>query len=171
MLYTRGEHPCHACRTWHASTSIRHVSEASETRSSPPSNETVNNLQVAVLSDETRCPFLYFRLLNNPLFNLTLMCFWCHMAANRAVSAALHTPHSGGTLPQGPKIQPLTTIFGWHAEEFCHWFSRFRHASRKRLPAPAIYLVDDDGFFGWQLHKPQQGKMAPKLKKYNSFSE
>jgi len=25
----------HVCRTWHASTSIRHVSEASETRSSP----------------------------------------------------------------------------------------------------------------------------------------
>jgi len=22
---------------------------------------------------------------NNPLFNLTLMCFWCHMATNRAV--------------------------------------------------------------------------------------
>ena len=27
--------PWHACRNWHASTSIRHVSEASETRSSP----------------------------------------------------------------------------------------------------------------------------------------
>jgi len=29
----------------------------------PPSNEKVNNLQVAVLSDETQCPFLHFRLL------------------------------------------------------------------------------------------------------------
>jgi len=27
------------------------------------------------------------------------------MAANRAVSAALHNPQLGGTLPQGPKIQ------------------------------------------------------------------
>jgi len=86
--------PWHACRTWHASTYIRHVSEASETRSSP-SNEKVNNLQVAALSDETRCPFLHL-FVNNPLFNLTLMCFWCHMATNRAVSAALHTPQLGG---------------------------------------------------------------------------
>ena len=37
---------------------------------------------------------------NNRLFNLTLMCFWCHMATHRAVSAALRTPKS-----QGPKIQ------------------------------------------------------------------
>jgi len=29
----------------------------------PTSNEKVNNLQGAVLSDETRCPFLNFRLL------------------------------------------------------------------------------------------------------------
>jgi len=29
----------------------------------PPSIGKVNNLQVAVLSDETRCPFLHFRLL------------------------------------------------------------------------------------------------------------
>jgi len=36
--YSRGGQPLHAwyaCRTWHASTSIRHVSKASETRSSP----------------------------------------------------------------------------------------------------------------------------------------
>jgi len=32
-------------------------------RDPPPSNEKVNNVQVAVLSDETRCPFLHFRLL------------------------------------------------------------------------------------------------------------
>jgi len=37
---------------------------------------------------------------NNRLFNVTLMCFWCHMATNKVVSAALHTPQS-----QGPKIQ------------------------------------------------------------------
>ena len=36
-LYSSAEvgKPWHACRTWHASTSIRHVSEASETRSFP----------------------------------------------------------------------------------------------------------------------------------------
>jgi len=28
--------------------------------------------------------------------------------------------------------------FGWHAEEFCHRISRFRHANRKRLPAPVL---------------------------------
>jgi len=32
-------------------------------RDPPPSNGKVNSLQVAVLSDETRCPFLHFRLL------------------------------------------------------------------------------------------------------------
>jgi len=30
------------------------------------------------------------------------------------------------------------TNFGWHAEVFCHWFSRFRNANRKRLPAPVL---------------------------------
>jgi len=29
----------------------------------PPSNEKVSNLQAAVLSDETRCPFLHFRVI------------------------------------------------------------------------------------------------------------
>jgi len=47
----------------------------------------------------------------------------------------------GGTLPQCPKFRPLTINFGWHAEEFCHWFSRFRHANRKRLPAPAVGYI------------------------------
>jgi len=46
------------CRTRHASTSIRHASEASETRCSP--------FKVSVSS---------FSFLNNSLFNLTLMCF------------------------------------------------------------------------------------------------
>jgi len=32
----------------------------------------------------------------------------------------------------------VVTNFGWHAEEFSHWFSRFRHANRRRLPAPAV---------------------------------
>jgi len=26
----------------------------------------------------------------------------------------------------------------WQSEEFCHWFSWFRHANRKRLPAPIL---------------------------------
>jgi len=41
----------------------------------------------------------------------------------------------GAHCHRGLKFRHLTTNFGWHAEEFCHWFSRFRHANRKRLPA------------------------------------
>ena len=76
---------------------------------------------------------------NNSLFNLTLICFWCHMATDITVSAALRTPDWwGGTLQQRPKIQTPHHKFGWHAEEFCHWFSRFRQANRRRLPAPDL---------------------------------
>ena len=114
--------PWHACRTWNASTSLQHVSEASETRSSP--------FKVSVSS---------FSFVNNPLFNFTLMCFWCHMTKNRAVSTALHSPQLGGLrCHRGPNLRPLTRNFGWHAEEFCHWFSRFRHANQKRLPVPDL---------------------------------
>jgi len=75
----------------------------------------------------------------NPLFDLTLICFWCHMATNRTASAALRTPRLGRAhCHRGPNFRHLTTNFGWHAEEFCHWSSRFRHANRKRLPAPCL---------------------------------
>jgi len=114
----------HACQTWHASASVRHVSEAVETRSSP--------FKVSVSS---------ISFVNNPLFNLTLVCFWCRMATNRAVSAGLRTPQlgRGAHCHRGPKFRPLTTNFGWHAEEFSHWFSGCWHANRKRLPALAIW--------------------------------
>ena len=48
----------------------------------------------------------------------------------------------GARCHRGPKFRPLTTNFGWHAEKFCHWFSRFRHAKRKRLPAPGLESMD-----------------------------
>jgi len=64
------------------------------------------------------------------------------MATNRAVSAALHIPQLwGGTLPQGPKFTPLTTNFSWHAEEFCYWFSRFRHAIEQGCPPMPYSLL------------------------------
>ena len=48
-------------------------------------------------------------------------------------------PHLGGSsCHRGPKFRPPTTNFGWHAEEFCHWFSRFRHSNWKRLTVPAV---------------------------------
>ena len=92
-----------------------------------------------------------FSFVDNRLFNLTLMCFWCHMTNafeaifstnNRAVSAALHIPQLWGvTLPQGLKFRPFTTSFSLHSEEFCYWLSRFRHANWKRLPAPDVGVV------------------------------
>jgi len=115
-----GSKPWHACRIWHASTSIQHLSEASETRSSP--------FKVSVSS---------FSFVNNPLFNFTLMCFWCHMAKNRAVSTAVHTPQLGGTLPQGPKIQTPHHKFWLARGRICHWFRRFGTQTEK-LPAPGL---------------------------------
>ena len=47
----------------HGSTSIWHMSEASETRSFPPSNEKVNIFQLAVISFGTPGLFLHFCLL------------------------------------------------------------------------------------------------------------
>ena len=42
-----------------------------------------------------------FSFVNNPVFNLTLMRPWCHMATNRAVSAVFHTPQLGGHAATG----------------------------------------------------------------------
>jgi len=74
----------------------------------PPSNEKVNNLQVAILSDETPCPFLHFCLLTiryliYPLGYVLLMPYGYKQ------SHISHTPYPpigvGPTLPQGPKTQ------------------------------------------------------------------
>ena len=107
-------------------------------RDPPPLNEKVYNLQVAVLSDETRCPFLHL-FVNNPLFNLTLMCFWCHMATNRAVSAALHTvlPNRGAPSHRGPNIQtpdPLATQRKLRSPEFPNW--NMKHWKSVKLGDP-----------------------------------
>jgi len=82
-----------------------------------------------------------FSFVNNPLFNLTLMCFWCHMPANRAVSAALHTPTWGVKRLQGPKIQTPHHKF-WLARGTI--LSLIWHANRKRLPAPGLERLGKD---------------------------
>ena len=99
-----------------------------------------------------------FSFVKNPSFNLNLMCFSCHMATNRAVSAALHTSQLGGPRwHRSSKFRPRTTNFGWHVEEFCHWFSRFWQAIRKRLPAPGLDCLHNR-WNTYSLHHNVNGK-------------
>jgi len=92
-----------------------------------------------------------FSFVNNPLFNSTPHVLLMPNGYKQSrINRTPYPPIGGGTLPQGPKIQTPHHKFWLARGRICHWFSRFRHANRKRLPAPGLdasYLLCLDDWF------------------------
>jgi len=86
----------------------------------------------------SKCPFLHFRLLTIRYLISPSCAFEAIWRKTEPYQPHSIPPNWGVRCHRGQKFRPLTTNLGWHAEEFCHWFSRFRHTNRWSLPAPAL---------------------------------
>ena len=117
----------------------------------------------------------FFTFVNNSLFNLTLMCFWRHMATNRAVSAALYTPQLGGNAATGsqnsdPSPQFLVGTqknFVITASKRHYQFNIMCHVTMQcKASEPTLYLSPALGWTKWFRCQSQSTAIAsPTLRK------